>query len=379
MRHRMFGTLLALALPLSFVATAPVRVAADTGQVATIDGNIVNGNAIGLTVYSVPAPQTIDISGIESSLDLVPDPVGATSMSMKRTLWSYEAAAGNARVRTWSYDATGQTSVTPTGQDCVPTLTDGGGITGNGRGVAFDPVTADLWISRLTIFVGDGKLHLIVPPNVDSTCPEVKTLAVHSQDGKPIQDDFGALDVDPMSKHVWAAGYKPVSSGGVLKSFLYLVNRNNGLVIQSCWVPFRDGGVGNGTLSTMRIPPGQNDPFGGSGNYLLTDAGEPLTFPNSVEVIDQADCHNGQQAPSLGELAKGHGIDGLDYEWNGSTSNDVFTSWYNDGGPVPDFTTNHIVGSNGGISEVEDISMCGYRATFVTTPGSAGNDFCPYP
>ena len=116
MRHRMFGTLLALALPLSFVATAPVRVAADTGQVATIDGNIVNGNAIGLTVYSVPAPQTIDISGIESSLDLVPDPVGATSMSMKRTLWSYEAALGNARVRTWSYDATGQTSVTPTGQ-----------------------------------------------------------------------------------------------------------------------------------------------------------------------------------------------------------------------------------------------------------------------
>src|SRR5438105_14928957 len=101
MRHRVFGTLLALAVPLSFAATAPVRVAADTGQVATIDGTIVYGNAIGLTVYSVPAPQTIDVSAAASSLDLVPDPVGATAMSVKRTLWSYGAATDHHRVRTW--------------------------------------------------------------------------------------------------------------------------------------------------------------------------------------------------------------------------------------------------------------------------------------
>jgi hypothetical protein len=267
----------------------------------------------------------------------------------------------------------------------VPNLKNGGGLSGNGRGVAFDPLTADLWISRLNgiTFTGDGLIHLIVPPNVDSTCPEVQTLFVHSEDGMPIQDDFGALDVDPMSKHIWAAGYKPISTGGILKSYLYLVNRNNGLVIQSCWIPFRDGGEGNDTLAALRIPPGQDDPFGGSSQYLLTDAGEVNTVPQSVAVIDQADCHNGQEVFSKAELPKGHGLSGIDYEWNGSTSNDdsaIPTSkhaWYNDGGPIPKFD-GHIVGLNGN-SGIEDISMCGYRATFVTEPGSAGNDFCPYP
>ena len=60
------------------------------------------------------------------------------------------------------------------------------------------------------------------------------------------------MGIDEATKHIWAAGYKPVLTAGVLRSYFYLVNRNNGLVLQSCWIPFRDGGVGNATLSTMR-------------------------------------------------------------------------------------------------------------------------------
>jgi len=185
------------------------------------------------------------------------------------------------------------------------------------------------------------------------------------------------LEIDVLREQAKAYGVSEARILALLRnaysqSYLYLINRNNGLIIQSCWLPFRDGGVGNGTLSTMRLPSAV-DPFGGSGNYLLTDAGEPDTIPNSVAVIDQAACHNGQQATSLGELPKAHGIDGLDYEWNGSTSNDVFVGFYNDGGPVPAFGL-HFVGLNAG-SLIEDISMCGYQATF----GGSGNDMCPYP
>jgi len=369
MRKVLLGPLLGAALlPFSLGSSA----VADT-PMATPDGRITTD----LTLPDLsPAPGPVALESTvstDSALDPVADPSGPPG-NFKHTLWGYEAAIGLAKLRTYQYtDPSANTTVTP-GPSCVPTYTDGSQLTSNGRGVAFDPLDGNLWVSKLNPgFAGDGKIHKVVPPNVDTTCPEVDTLTIHSKDGKPVQDDMGALDVDPAGKHIWAAGYKPVAvAGGPARSYLYLINRNNGLIIQSCWLPFRDGGVGNGTLSTMRLPSAV-DPFGGSGNYLLTDAGEPDTIPNSVAVIDQAACHNGQQATSLGELPKAHGIDGLDYEWNGSTSNDVFVGFYNDGGPVPAFGL-HFVGLNAG-SLIEDISMCGYQATF----GGSGNDMCPYP
>jgi hypothetical protein len=371
MRKQLLGLVVGAAIPLGFSLSATADTTSyPTGQFATPDGQIVANPVDTSNLFQVPALSTNDQIG-SSPLVSEPDPAGPPG-SFKKTLWGYEAALGSAKLRTYMYDATGNTTITATGQNCVPTLTDGGGVTGNGRGVAFNPIDGNLWITRLTVFAGDGKIHEVVPPNVDPACHEVKTLVLSNPSGGPIQDDIGALDVDQASKHIWAAGYKPVlGAGGVLKSFFYLVNRNNGVIIDSCWIPFRGGGVGNDTLADMHLP----GVFPGSGDFLLTDAGELATGPpTTVAVIDQTDCRKGQQVTPVAELPKLHGISGIDYEWNGSTTTDVFVNFYNDGGPTPTFGA-HIVGPTGAGALIEDISMCGYHATF----GGSGNDMCPYP
>ena len=368
MRRSIVALLLATGVPIAFSSS----VAADTVTMATPGGSFVVGSA-NLPSAPVPAYQTLDAPP-DVPFVAAADPVGPPG-NFKRTFWGYEASFGNAQVLQYLLGPTGQAPVTFQ-SSCVPTLNDGGGVTGNGRGLAYDPLDANLWITRLTGFAGDGKIHKIVPPNVDPTCPEVQTLVVHSQDGRPVQDDFGALDVDQGSKHIWAAGYKPVSSGGLLKSYVYLINRNNGLILQSCWLPFRDGGLGNDSLTYMRLPQGV---LPGSGQYLLTDAGELITTLNTVAVIDSADCHGGNQVTPVAELPKTHALTGIDYEWNGSTSADNIEGglmqFYNDGGPVPFVNGSSTIGLTAPSVEMEDISICGYRATF----GGGGNDMCPYP
>ena len=130
--------------------------------------------------------------------------------------------------------------------------------------------------------------------------------------GGTTQDDIGALDVDEASKHIWAAGYKPVSVPPVLRSYFYLVNRNNGKILRSCWIPFRGGGVGNDTLTVYRNPS-----LPGSSKYFLTDAGENITVPNSLALIDQADCHGGGQVTPVMEFAKTTPGGVTSGSWNG--------------------------------------------------------------
>lgn len=364
----------ALFIPLSSSPGAPTLVAMADTPVATAGGVIVTGGAVGLSVRPAPGPIQLDSTvSTDSAVDILADPSGPAG-NTKTTFWGYEAAFGGARVLTYQLGAGGGGPVTP-GLFCIPTLSGGAGLTANGRGLAFDPLDGNLWISRLTVFAGDGKIYKIVPPNVNPTCPEVTELVVHSPDGKPVQDDFGALDADASSKHIWAAGYKPVSIGGVDRSYFYLINRNNGLVLHSCWIPFRGGGVGNDTLASMRL----KGVFPGSGDYIMSDAGELTTTPNSVAVIDTSDCHNGKQVTPVAELPKGHAITGLDYEWPGARSDDNieggFFAFYADNGAIPAFTPANIIGSTGPSFELEDISLCGYHATF----GGQGNDMCPYP
>lgn len=365
--HRIFFTLASLA---AFVAFWTPGAAAST-DVATPTGNIIsstNAATLGVPTGPVVDPVVIDDYGFADELVTpLADPVGPPG-NMKTTFWGYQANASNSRLH--SYTGYPNGPVVP-GPVCVPTLSGGAGQTANGRGVAFDPLTGDLWISRLTgiTFNGDSKLYLVQPPNIDPACREVTEIVVHSKPGRPIQDDFGALDVDEATKHIWAAGYKPIVSGGVEKSYFYLVNRNNGLVLQSCWVPFRDGGEGNDTLAVYRNPS-----LPGSSKYLITDAGEDMTFPPTYEIIDQSDCHNGNQVTPVAEVPKTVNATGIDVEWGGMLTSAL--DRFHNQGDYP-FSANTVIGLSGEpfLLGIEDVSVCGFRAKF----GGDGNDFCPYP
>jgi len=97
-------------------------------------------------------------------IDTLADPVSALDpppggKSNSTLMWGYEASFGSARILTYNIAPYAK------GPNCVPDA-EAGGLTGNGRGVAFDPLDGNLWITRLDIFVGDGLIHKVRPPNV---------------------------------------------------------------------------------------------------------------------------------------------------------------------------------------------------------------------
>ncbi len=275
-------------------------------------------------------------------------------------LWGYEASFGFSRILSYN--------IAPfaVGPNCVPDAA-AGGPTGNGRGVAYDPLDGNLWITRLTGFVGDGLIHKVTPPQVTpGTCPQVDVIPFGDGPGGLIQDDIGALDVDRGSKHIWAAGYRPISVGGSpLRNYFYLVNRNNGKILQSCFIPQDPsslGGVGNDSQTYAELPG-----LPGSGQYLLTDGGEFVS--TRIKVIDTASCHNGQEATVVTVFNTTRVMTGIDFEWPGLLGADLFTI-YNDGDQP--FASSTTIGPTG--TELEDISLCGFRAKF----GGDGNDGCRY-
>jgi hypothetical protein len=276
-------------------------------------------------------------------------------------LWGYEANFGNSRIL--SYDIAPYAP----GPDCVPAAA-AGGPTGNGRGVAYDPLDGNLWITRLNVFLGDGLIHKVTPPNVTpGTCVQVKVIPFGDGPGGLIQDDIGALDVDQGSKHIWAAGYAPVLVGTSLRNYFYLVDRNNGKILQSCYIPANPFDNFNDSLTYARLKG-----LAGSGQYLMTDGGE--FFPGEpLKVIDTASCHNGDEATVVTSFNTTHGLTGIDFEWPGLLSADVFAgSLYNDGNQP--FTSSTVIGPTGATFGLEDISLCGFRAKF----GGDGNDWCRY-
>jgi hypothetical protein len=296
--------------------------------------------------------------------DALADPVTAPDPppgSNSTLLWGYEASFGFSRILSYN--------IAPyvPGPTCVPDAA-AGGPTGNGRGVAFDPLDGNLWITRLTGFLGDGYIHKVTPPNVTpGTCGQVKQIPFGDGPGGTIQDDIGALDVDQGSKHIWAAGYSPIVVGlpPTVRNYFYLVDRNNGKIIQSCYIPANvlNGDGFNDSLTYARLKG-----LPGSGQYLLTDGGE--FFPGApLEVIDTASCHDGNQATVVANFTTTHGLTGIDFEWPGLLSTDIFT-FYNDGDQP--FAPSTVIGGTNAL--MEDISLCGFRAKF----GGDGNDGCPY-
>lgn len=342
--------------------------AASSDVLATPDGTIVDGDTSGLDVLQVLpglVVETYDVAESPADPVIFVDPPPG---NFKTTFWGYEAAATGARILQYTSPSgfTGPPIVA--GPTCMPPFTE------NGRGIAFDPLDANLWYTRvngvtLPAFGGDGFIHKVTPPPL---CALVTSIPFGDGPGGTVQDDIGALDVDQGSKHIWAAGYRPVIVAGAARSFLYLVNRNNGKIIHSCSVPFGGGGVGNDTLAYFRDGTGL---LPGSGQYLLTDAGEPLTplNGNALLVIDTAHCKGGAAVSPVAMFPKGLvGMTGIDFEYPGLISADLVSVRNHGGPPFAAFTP---LGLWGNTFAMEDISLCAFRALL----GGDGNDMCPYP
>jgi len=277
-------------------------------------------------------------------------------------LWGYEANFVGSRILQYNIAPYGL------GPDCVPNYGTPANLD-NGRGLAFDPLDGKLWTSRLTFFIGDGLIHKVAPPNVPpGTCPQVGVIPFGDGPGGTIQDDIGALDVDQGSKQIWAAGYFPISVLlGPARNYFYLVNRNDGRIIQSCWVPSNPDPFDqfNDSLTYARLRG-----LPGSGQYLVSDVGE--YFGSPLRVLDTSSCHNGREATVVAEfVVTDHGITGLDFEWPGLINADLYDLFNNGDKP---FATSTFIGPTTAPFGLEDVSLCAFRAKF----GGGGNDMCPY-
>jgi len=361
MRKIFFSTVLAAAsLALASAGTSAAGNVAYP-QYATPDGVTASAD----TPNAVAVPALLDLpfySVPEAPVVPLADPAGPPG-NFSHTLWGSEAALAGARILQYTVIP----GVVP-GPTCVPAHGAGFPVQQNGRGIAFDPLDGNLWNTTVVsgTFNGDGFIHKNTPP---PACKVVTDIPFGDGPGGTVQDDIGALDVDEATKHIWAAGYQPVLVANVLRSYIYLVNRNNGHILQSCWIPFRGGGEGNDTLAVYRNPS-----LPGSSKYLLTDAGELTTVPNSYALIDQSDCHGGQAVTPVMEFPKTtpFGVSGIDMEWPGLLNTNLFQLYNNGDQP---FTTPTLLGNWGNTGAMEDISLCGFRGKF----GGDGNDFCPYP
>jgi hypothetical protein len=272
----------------------------------------------------------------------------ASHFAASTTLWGYEAGTAS---RILEYD------IGPA-DAFVSSCTPAGSL--NGRGLAFDPIDGNLWYTFVdAAFAGDGFIHKTTPP---PACAPVTTIPFRDGPGGTVQDDIGALDVDPDDGNLWVAGYHPVGD----QSFLYKVNRATGALIDFCHVPFGDVGEGNDTLTEAKL-----SGLPGSGSYLLTDAGEIATVPNNLMVVDEATCTGGGAGTVVASYPKAVGMTGIDYESKLIATNAA--SIFNLG--TAPFAAALAVMSAAPSSTLEDITLkvTAPPATLELTPATATN------
>ena len=274
----------------------------------------------------------------------------ASHFPVSTTLWGYEAGTAS---RILEYDIGPADAFV---SSCVPA----GSL--NGRGLAFDPTDGNLWYTFVDgSFAGDGLIHKTTPP---PACAPVTTIPFRDGPGGTVQDDIGALDVDPDDANLWVAGYHPI--GG--ESFLYKVDRTTGALIDFCHVPFGGGGEGNDTLTEAKL-----SGLPGSGSYLLTDAGEIVTAPNDLLVVDEASCTGGGSGTVVTTFPKTVGMTGVDYETR-LIATDLASIFDLDNAP---FGAALAVMSAAPSSQLEDITLmvtAGPPANLTLTPPTATNE-----
>lgn len=261
------------------------------------------------------------------------------------TLWGYETSGeeeGSGSGRILSYDI-GADSLGPS-HSCDPDPT------GDGRAIAYDPIDGNLWYSYLNEFGGDGPGLILkeTPPASDDTCKTVGFIPFGDGPGGAIQDDVGALDVDPDDGNLWASGFFRDGDGN---ANLYKVNRDTGAIMDRCKVTGLSGSPGgNDSLTVAKL-----SGLGGSGKYLLTDAGDLFTQSDDLFAIDTADCTGGAlvtpkqtYSPTIPV-----GMSGLDYEQDQLIATNT-QSIYSLGQPPFDTPGSSVVPTG---SELEDIAV----------------------
>ncbi|MEA2375619.1 MAG: large repetitive protein [Thermoleophilaceae bacterium] len=221
------------------------------------------------------------------------------------TLYGYETsgeeALGSGRIL--SYDI-GADSLGPA-HTCTPSPTD------NGRAISYDPIDGNLWYAYLNQLGGEG-IGLILketPPSDTDTCQTVGYIPFGDGPGGTIQDDVGAIDVDPDDGNLWVAGFYTDTDS---KAHFYKVDRSTGAILQECKFTSSSGTpAGNDTLTVAKLTG-----LSGSGKYLLTDAGDLLSGSNSLYAIDTAACTGGADVTPVTTYTPtvAMGFSGADYE-----------------------------------------------------------------
>lgn len=249
-------------------------------------------------------------------------------------LWGYEAATGGARIL--EYDIGTDTFTA----SCVPDTS----ADTNGRGIAEDPVDGNLWYTRLTGFTGDGLIYKVTPP---PACTHMGSIPFGDGPGGTVQDDIGALDIDPDDSNIWAAGY--LNSGGLgsgTNNKLFKVDRVSGAILADCQIPPANNG-GNDTIAIVKL-----DGLSGSGKYILTDDGEFST--TSLDVYDTADCTGDALIAPVTTYTLPFGVTGIDIEFGALIVSTLRTLDSLDG---PPFAASVATMSAAPSSTVEDITL----------------------
>src|SRR4029077_2547666 len=170
----------------------------------------------------------------------------ATHLPAPASMWGYQAAANGARMDLFDIGThTWLSSCLPPGS-------------GNGRGVAYDPIDGNLWYSfqgPATNYLGDGLIHKMTP-----VCGGAGSIPFVDGEKGSVQDDIGAIDVDPDDGNLWVAGYRPISSRGSSYQYLYKINRSTGAIVlnslnqqQYCRLPHAGVPSGNDTLAVAYL------------------------------------------------------------------------------------------------------------------------------
>jgi len=223
-------------------------------------------------------------AGLAVASVLVGTVTGAGAHGGGPLLWGFDESA-----RIVTYDIEAHTE----GPSCLSSPT------ADEAAIAFDPADANLWYSP-----NDGRIYKVtVPPD----CAPVTSIPFGDGPGGSVQDDIGALDVDPDDGMLWSAGSARLDG----RFFLYKVDTSTGAILQSCSVAGNGGVVVNDTLAVARLPG-----LGGSGTYLLTDASRTVFEENNLYVIDVATCRDGAPAPFVTTLfiSTEEGATGIDFE-----------------------------------------------------------------
>jgi hypothetical protein len=263
---------------------------------------------------------------------------GASHAPPGTKLWAYQSnSPPNARIYQYdigtdAYDA-----------DCLPVPS------GNGRAIAFDLQDSNLWYA----FVGppDGFIHKTTPP---PACTPAGMIPFGDGPGGATQDDIGALDLEPGTNRLWAAGYTPVNN----RQVLYEVNSSNGAILRACSVAkalFDPGG--NDTLAVTHDIAGLP-----GGTYLLTDAGEFNTLdPLMVADAASAAAYTGPASVPPCTIVAAFdplvGVTGIDFE--DPPADDLIGTDLNliyDFGPAPYTLVQAVMPALPGAS-LEDISV----------------------